>query len=533
MIMKTYKQHNRAPKPSFRCMKRYAETLACSLAAVAAISLASCSDDDVSTSATPVKVPNTITFNLPDELQRLIYTDEVGAQHLPLLKGETVQLSYVVTPDGVDADDVEWGSTNEAVATVDDEGNVYAVSGTGDGYSTISVAPVGYSGSSGIEASLIVNVADELVPAQTLAIDAPKDELYGGDSLLLTPVITPDNATYKTVEWTSSDESIATVGIDGMLRAKVTEATAATVTITARTLDIDGSNLTAEKTITVRQVVQPQEVSLDQSVSADNGYAFPYNEQTTTLSYTTMPAECTTSYIQWTSSNPAVATVDNGVVTFTGRGQVTITATCPETGNSSSVKLDIPSGFVRETYHNPDHYIFASTGSAKHELHDGYLTMLTYAASATKQRADLRSTEAVYINSTSYPIFAVRMDDVLDTYASQGVTGRAINLDGSTYDGATRYAGNLGGGPGKWLHDYKCSDGTHVFIYDFSTQTWPTGGLLPAKEMKFDYIQFKYADIQPISSQVRYNVYWVQTFKTIDDVKEYIRGEGLTYEIVK
>lgn len=526
-------QYNSTPTALRRLAGRAATAFIGSLAAVAAVSLAACSDDDISTKATPVTVPNSIRFDLPDNLQRLVYTDDLGASHLPLLKGEAVTLGYVLAPDDVESDEVEWKSTNEAVATVDAEGTVSAISGAGDGYSTISVQPVGFSGGSGVTASLIVNVSDELVPAQTLDIEAPADEVYGGGTLALKPVITPADATYKTVEWSSSDESVATVGFDGTLTAKTTEATKSAVTITARTLDVDGSNLTAQKTITVRQVVQPQEVSLDQSVSADNGYAFPYNEQTATLSYTTVPAQCTTSLIEWASSDPAVATVKDGVVTFTGRGQVTITATCPETGKSSSVKLDIPSGFVRETFRNPDHYIFASTGKARHELHDGYLTMLTYLDKASVQRGDLRSTEAIYINSANYPIFAVRMDDVKETYKGQGVTGRDINLDGSAYDGPTRYAGNLGGGSNKWLHDYKCSDGTHVFIYDMSTQTWPTGGLQPGKELKYDYIQFKYANIKPMDSQVKYNVHWVQTFKTIDDVKEYIRGEGLTYEIVK
>ena len=50
----------------------------------------------------------------------------------------------------------------------------------------------------------------------------------GGDALTLTPTVAPDNATDKTVTWTTSDASVATV-TDGV----VTAVGAGTATITA------------------------------------------------------------------------------------------------------------------------------------------------------------------------------------------------------------------------------------------------------------------------------------------------------------
>lgn len=52
-------------------------------------------------------------------------------------------------------------------------------------------------------------------------------------------------------------------------------------------------------------------------------------------------------------------------------------------------------------------------------------------------------------------------------------------------------------------------------------------------EVEFRTFQFKYADIRTIDHTLEYNVYWLQTFKTIEEVQEYIAGEGLTYEIIK
>ena len=523
--MKTRQQHNNAPRLRFNAMRKAATTLVGSLAAVAALTLAACSDDDLTAGTTPAITPVSLEFNMPEELQRLIYTDKTGSECLPLIKGETVQIPYTLEPDTVTFADVEWTSNNEAVATVDQEGNITAVSGDGTGNATVSVTPVGYLSSSGISASIKVVVSNELVEAETITINATADELYGGDTLHLETVIAPDNSTYKTVEWSSSDESLATVSADGILTAQVSDATIAPVTITATA--IDGSGVQGQKTFNIRQIVQPEEVTIDAEY---NNSVWAFNEKTLKLDYTTVPSECTTSLIQWASSDPAVATVDNGVVTFTGRGDVTITATCPETGQSSSVKLSIPSGFVRETYSNPDRFVFASTGNGKHEWRDGHLTMITFASNATTQRGDLKNTETMYLNAGNYPIIAVRMEDVKDKYASEGVTQRNITLDGSG-DG---FSGGLDGNNNKWLHDYKCSDGSHVFIYDLTTQKWANGGLLPTDtEVGFGTFQFKYADIKTIDHTLEYNVYWVQTFKTMEDVQQYIAGEGLTYEIIK
>ena len=522
--MNTTSQHNRTSRPRFRAMRKAATTLVGSLAAVAAMTLAACDDDDLNSSTIAAVTPSSVEFNLPEELQRLIYTDNTGSQCLPLIKGEAVQLPYTLEPDTATFNDVEWTSSNEAVATVDQEGTVSAISGDGTGFSVVSVTPLGFLSASGISASLKVVVSNELVKAQSITINSEADELYGGDQMQLSVAISPENATYKTVEWTSSDESVATVDANGVLTAQMTEESEVPVTITATALD--GSGVTATKQITIRQIVQPEEVTIDPSF--DNT-TWAFNEKSVTLGYTTVPAECTTSLIQWTSSDPAVATVDNGVVTFTGRGDVTITATCPETGKSSSATLHIPSGFVRETYDNPDNLTFLSDN---YELNPaGYLTAITAATNATTQRGDLKNKQSIYLNASNYPIIAVRMEDVLDKYAGEGVTQRNITLDGSSSDG---FSGGLPSSNNKWLHDYKCSDGSHVFIYDLSTQGWQNGGLMPANtEIMFGTFQFKYADIKTIDHTCEYNVYWLQTFKTLQDVADYIAGEGLTYEIIK
>ena len=70
-------------------------------------------------------------------------------------------------------------------------------------------------------------------------------------------------------------------------------------------------------------------------------------------------------------------------------------------------------------------------------------------------------------------------------------------------------------------------------IYDLTRQEWANGGLLPTTSVaSFTTLQFKYADIVSPAA-VSYNVYWIQTFKTLQDVQAYIKSEGLTYEVIK
>lgn len=503
--------------------------------------LASCSDDERIPNVTPAICPDGIALTLPANLQKLVYTDNTGADVLPLIVGETAQLGYTLSPSGVTYSDVVWTTSDPTVATVTD-GNIVALSEKGLGYTIVTVAPTGMYSGSGVLSTLKVKVSDHMHQATAVTLSADQTEVYEGEQIALSYELEPEACTYRTLEWTSSDETVATVSDKGVVTGVSTGGTAITkdVTITAKAMD--GSGVSASIAITVKRIVQPQDITLDQAYSADNGYAFALNEQGTDLVYTTVPAESTKSIIQWTSSDETIATVEGGHVTFKGFGTVTITATCPETGKSSSLKLNIPCGLLRETFHNPAHYSVydakqsGNGTSTANEWHDGYLTITTYTANATTQRADLRWWDLpATLHAGNYPVIAIKVDDVKDLYKDEGVTQRNLNFDvvGTSESGAEYKA--LGNGNNKYSGDLKCSDGSHVFIYDLSTLAFGTGGMAPTNEsISFRTFQLKYADIKTIGHQITYNLYWLQTFKTVDDVKKYVTEvDGLTYEVIK
>lgn len=513
----------------------------CLLALVPALIMSSCEDEETVGDLTSAVMPSSIELVVPAEVQQYIYTDENGAKVLPMLKGETIQMDYGLQPENVTYSDVIWTSTVPSVATVEN-GLVTAVEGNGESATVIQVAPEGMYSGSGIYDNVRVVVSNTLVQAEEIVIDAPADQVYAGETLQLTATILPEDATYRTVSWSSSNESVATVDQNGLVTGVVNDEVHASVTITATSLD--GAQVFGTKTLTVNQIVQPENITIDQMYAAANGYYCAIADGSLNLNFTTEPADCTASLIEWTSSDESIATVENGVVTFNRNGNFgdfTITATCPETGNSSSIQMSMPAGLVRELFHNEDNYTWYNASQSgngtqsSHVWHDGYITVTTYTQNATAQRGDLKCwSPKTYLHAGNYPIFAIRMDDVIDKYAGEGVTARNITLDASGDCGGTKFSGGLDGNNNKWLHDYKCSDGSHVFIYDLSTQKWATGGTLPANAVAtFTTFQFKYADIKTIDHQIEYNVYWIQTFKTLEEVATYIQSEGLTYEVVK
>ncbi len=507
-----------------------------------AAALTSCSkDDDRIPNVTSATCPSAIEMQIPAEMQKLIYTDNTGADVLPLIVGETVQLGYSLAPEDATFNNVVWSTSDATVASVS-EGKVEALSERGLGYSIVTVAPTGMFAGSGVVSALKVKVVSRLQQASEIILSADVTEVYEGEQVAISYAIEPEATTYRTLEWSSSDASVATVDSKGVVTGVSTGGTATrkTVTITAKAMD--GSGVSASIEITIMRKVQPQDITLDQTYSADNGYAFALNEQGVNLSYTTVPAESTKSLIEWSTSDASIATVEGGYVKFVGFGDVTITATCPETGKSSSIKLNIPVGLLRETFHNKDHYSVYNAKqsgngtSSSHEWHDGYITITTYTQNATNQRADIRwwDTPAT-LHAGNYPIIAIKLDDVKDLYKAEGVTARNLNFDvvGKSESGADFKA--LGGGNNKYSGDLKCSDGSHVFIYDLATVAFGTGGIAPTNEsIVFNTFQLKYADIKTIDHQITYNLYWFQTFKSVNDVKKYVTDvDGLTYEVIK
>lgn len=96
--------------------------LGCLFVAALPTAFTACSEDKEFDELSSANYPASVTMVIPADVQPLIYNDDQGAAVLPLVKGETVSLSYNIAPDDVTFKDVVWTSSNEAVASVDANG---------------------------------------------------------------------------------------------------------------------------------------------------------------------------------------------------------------------------------------------------------------------------------------------------------------------------------------------------------------------------------------------------------------------------
>ena len=154
------------------------------------------------------------------------------------------------------------------------------------------------------------------IPATGIAISDSTKELEVGDTAQLTVSTIPTNATETlTYSWSSSDDKVATVDQTGKVTA-VAEGEA-TITVSAK----DGA-FTAECTVTVKETVPVESVSLDkETAELEEG-------QSLTLVATVLPENATNKDVIWSSSDDEVATVDEtGKVTAVKAGEATITVT--------------------------------------------------------------------------------------------------------------------------------------------------------------------------------------------------------------
>ncbi len=252
-------------------MKKTSKILILFAMLFAFVTLAACGGDDVSFKT------KSISLNVGDSLE--------------------LQVSGVK-----DRSKLEWVSDNDKIAEVDEEGVVYA---TGTGTTQITVKVKETSKSDTIE--VVVDFDG------TVSFKDSKAEVGLGSTLTLKPDTNPVGNVAFT--WSSKDPAVATVDQNG----KVTPVKLGSTTITATYKD-------KSATITVDVVlIAPTSIIIDYDGS--NNVKVLDRVQLAVLVF----PKNALSAVNWSTSNPAVATVDeDGLVEFVGTGSVIITAAAKE-----------------------------------------------------------------------------------------------------------------------------------------------------------------------------------------------------------
>ncbi len=141
-----------------------------------------------------------------------------------MLVNGTQQLTAIVQPDNATNQKITWVSNNTNIATVNSTG---LVTGVSKGTATI----IATTEDGGHAATCTVTVETENVAVTGVSINPTTTTVNVGNTQQITATIQPTNATNQNVSWTSSDNSVATVGANGLVTG-VAVSTTCTVTVT-------------------------------------------------------------------------------------------------------------------------------------------------------------------------------------------------------------------------------------------------------------------------------------------------------------
>ena len=246
--------------------------------------------------------------------------------------GASFTIQAEVLPEETTDKTVIWSSSNESVATVDSEGHVIA----------LNIGEAIITAQNG-EVSATCKVSVVPVVAEILTLDPTEWSGTAGESFPITATVYPEETTNKTVMWSSSNESVATVDSEGHVIA---------LNIGEAIITAQNGEVSATCKVSVVPVVA-EILTLDPTEwSGTAGESFP-------ITATVYPEETTNKTIKWSSTNNTVAEVTEvngvGVVTVKNAGECVIIASTVDGSNLTAEcqllvgQSSIDAIFVNET----------------------------------------------------------------------------------------------------------------------------------------------------------------------------------------
>ncbi len=253
----------------------------------------------------------------------LITSLTLNKSELALNVGDEETLSVTGAPSNATNKTLAWTSSNPEVASVNSSGKVIAASkGT-------AVIRADSTDGSGKYVSCVVTVNN--IQVLNVSFDKSSLDLSEGDTAAIVATVYPTNVTNKTLKWTSSNSSVATVDSKGNIVAGGTKGYSI-ITATAT----DGSGKFAECVVLSKPKIHVTGLTINYGASLDL-----LANDSTYLKATVLPANATAQTVTWATSNAAIASVDasTGLLKGIALGEATITATCD--GKSTAIKINV------------------------------------------------------------------------------------------------------------------------------------------------------------------------------------------------
>lgn len=322
-------------------MKRKTIILAVVAAAAMAITLVGCG-----VKITNIAVPDAITV---EKGEAVVLPVAFGTDDAPAVTPETAATGESAATDekvakAAEKLTIEWTSSDESVATVDETGTVTAVA-AGEANVTASVKDAD------IAASTHIKVV--VTPTGVVAPESIDLVTNGENTKDLDVKMVPADATDVKLAYESSDESVATVDETGKVTAVANGECTITTYVTAKTEDAEASELSAVAVEAADSeetddsvATMPEDLKAEtkvtvttnvESVTLDKTEGVLTVGNTVTVTATVTPDTATNASVTWSSSDEAIATVDSeGKITAVAPGTATITATSDSNPDASA-----------------------------------------------------------------------------------------------------------------------------------------------------------------------------------------------------
>ncbi|WP_158022036.1 Ig-like domain-containing protein [Flammeovirga pacifica] len=250
---------------------------------------------------------------------------QINASNTTVTQGDDVTFVAQLLPTSACPENVTWSSSNTNIATVDNNGKV---TGVGVGTATITAQALSFTATQDV---IVEGIPD--VPVTGVSLNLTEVQLSENGTAQLIASVQPANATNKSVVWSTSDASIATVDNNGLVTA-VREGDAV-ITVTS----VVGTYTASTNVNVSTQVISVTGVTVNTtSVNLITG-------GTSALVATVLPNNASNKAVVWSSNNAAVATVDNnGVVVAVGVGSTDVIVTTVDGSFTATTSVTVTSG---------------------------------------------------------------------------------------------------------------------------------------------------------------------------------------------
>ena len=256
----------------------------------------------------------------------IVFDPALPGNPLPLSVGGNCPIHAKVQPENATDKNLTYSSDNEAVASVDAQGQITA--------KAVGNAKITIKASNGVSKEITVTVTTTHIPVTGIVIPSGETTIFvgNGGTRQIGAYAVPENATNKTLTYSIDDDSIASVTADGLITAR--EVGSTTITITAADGISETVNLTVTKATVLVTSIEFEDVPPANPVELVIGESYE-------LKLKVMPEDATNKELDIKSSNDNIVWPNGDgnrwIKAYHDVGEATVTITAKDGSGVSTV----------------------------------------------------------------------------------------------------------------------------------------------------------------------------------------------------